>query len=639
MALVPHRREDGSVPRQGSLRIWRGRTRRRAFLVALGVSIASVGLGSEPADAATVCGPSASWTLCITTPNGLLSGEVPVTVTATGTGTPFEVTVSWGTTATSTTPLYADFEAPFDFVWPTHRYRDADQWLVARVESAAGAAGSPVALRVQIENGNDLAAPVNAADYATRFVPRVRPGDPVLAAVGDGASGRTRSIDLANGIYASNATAYLNLGDVYERGTRTEYFNHYGIHDLDDAARSSRWGKLASFTLPTGGNHELHSTSDDGMSDYWHQRPLYYTEVVGGVRIISLSSECARVGGCGVGSPQYQFAQVVLAANTQPCVIGMWHRPVLSSVSDSTAMQPLWALFASNGGDLVLNGHTHSMSAYKPLNASLQAGQPDSHTVQIVSGAGGHNLDETPETDARLRWELLDVPGVAYITVVGGAVGNPRALSWRFADATGATYSSATGVPGEGSVDCSSTGAPAPFYTDDFATLFGWPTQVNLSLDATQGATMPPSVRATPVGQSAYGYHDFSPAPSVCASARVNVTSLSTTAILLKSRTAANGGLGRLRLDVNRRIFVRNDRTGGSTATGVALPPGWHTVELCTTVGTTGNLSAYLDGVQIANVTTNLGTAPAGRIQIFDNSGGRTFDARLDDLVLDTLPG
>ncbi len=609
------------------------------MFAALAMLFATIGFGSEPAGAASACGVSDAWTLCISTPDGILSGEIPVSVTATGTGVPFEVTVSWGTSATATTPLYADFEAPFEFVWPTHRYRDADQWLVARVESPAGVAGAPVALRVRIENGNDLAAPVNPADYAARFAPRVRPGDPVFATVGDGASGRQRSTDLANGIYASNAAAYLNLGDVYERGTRTEYFNHYGIHDLDDPIRTSKWGRLASFTLPTGGNHELHSTSDDGMADYWHQRPLYFTEAVGGVRIISLSSECARVGGCGVGSPQYQFAQFVLAANTQPCVIGMWHRPVLSSVSDSTAMQPLWALFANNGGDLILNAHTHSMSSYQPLNASLQAGQPNSHMVQLVSGAGGHNLDETPETDPRLGWELIDTPGVAYITAVGGATGNAQALTWRFADAAGATHANTSGVPGIGSVDCATSNTAPPIYTDDFATMFGWPTNVNLSLDATQGATAPPSVRAAPVSQSAYGYHDFAPRPSVCASARVNVTSLSTTAMILKSRTATNGSLGRLRLDVQRRIYVRNDRTGGSTATGVTLPLGWHTVELCTTVGATGNLSAYLDGVQIANVTTNLGTAPVGRIQIFDNNGRRTFDARLDDLVLDALPG
>ena len=615
---------------------------RKIWISAAVAAVAAAGWTTtiDRAGAVTSCANSSGWNLCVTVPDGVLSGEVPVTVTATGTGTPFEVAVSWGTTSTTATPLYSDFEAPFSFTWPTHRYRDASQWLVARVESAAGVAGAPVALQLTIDNGNDTQAPQNPADYAARFTPRVRPGDPILAAVGDGASGRTRSNELADGINASDTAALLLLGDVYERGTRTEYFNHYGIADIDDPARTSNWGRLASFTLPTGGNHELHSTSDDGTADYWHQRPLYYPEVVGGVRIISLVSECARVGGCAVSSPQYQWAQAVLAANTQPCVVGMWHRPVISSVEDSTAMQPLWSLLANNGGDVVLAGHTHSMSFYKPMNASLQVGQPDSRMVQIISGAGGHNLVSATETDSRVQWERTRTTGTAYLTAIGGAGGSATALEWRFADATGATVNSTGGVPSTGSVQCTpGGGGPAPIYTDDFATLFGWPGSVNLSLDATQGSTAAPSVRATPTSQRAFGYHDITPRPTVCVRARVNVFSNATDAILLKSRTATGGSLGRLTINTARQIIVRNDATGTSTLTGVTLPAGWQSLELCTTVGTSGSLRGFLNGVQIANVTTNLGATNVGRVQIFDDNGGRTFDARMDDLVIDVQPG
>jgi hypothetical protein len=122
-------------------------------------------------------------------------------------------------------------------------------------------------------------------------------------------------------------------------------------------------------------------------------------------------------------------------------------------------------------------------------------------------------------------------------------------------------------------------------------------------------------------------------------SARVNVLANATDAILLKSRTAAGGSLARLTVNTARRLVVRNDLAGTSTLTTATLPTGWSTVELCTSVGASGSLRALLNGTTIANVTTNLGTTPVGRIQIFDDNAGRTFDARLDDLVVDTQPG
>jgi hypothetical protein len=715
-----------------------GRRRALRGIVVIITLIIGAGVVAMSSDASAVsnCGPSSSFTLCITAPNGVLTGEVPITLTATGAGTPFEVAVSWGPSATSTTPLHSDFEAPWSFTWPTQRYADTTQYLIARVENGSGVAGAAVAIQVTIDNGN-ATAPTTPSDWASTFQPRAFTGDPIIAAVGDGADGTTRGNGVASSIFASSATAFLQLGDVYERGTRTEFFNHYGEADFDDPANTARWGRLASFTLPTGGNHELHSTSDDGAADYWHHRPLYYTQVVGGVRVISLASECSRVGGCGTTSAMYQWAQSVLQSNTLPCVVGTWHRPVISSVEDSAAMAPLWALLANNGGDMVLSGHTHSMSAYEPMNATLQTGQANSHMVQLISGAGGHNLVSATESDARVSWERTKVAGAAYITAIGGAAGSASSLQWRFADAGGVTVTSAN-VPGTGSVSCGAgsdteapdvpgqptgsasgsstinlswpasdddiattltyrvyrdggssavatiqsastttvsamdtglasgsahtyevtasdgvntsarslasdpitTDASTVVYSDAFDSLAGWSIALNLTLDATQGSSAPPSVHAIANGGRAYGYHNLSTAlPTVCVSARVNVSSNASDMILLKSRTAADVGLARLALNTSRRLSVRNDTTGAVTHTGVTLPTGWQTVELCTTVGAPGSMQALLNGTTIANVTAGLGTTNIGRVQIFDNNTGRTFNGRMDDLLIDTAPG
>ena len=53
-------------------------------------------------------------------------------------------------------------------------------------------------------------------------------------------------------------------------------------------------------------------------------------------------------------------------------------------------MRTIWELLADNGGDLVLNGHTHNMEVYGPLDGRLNANQADSTMWEIISGSGGH---------------------------------------------------------------------------------------------------------------------------------------------------------------------------------------------------------------------------------------------------------
>ena len=120
---------------------------------------------------------------------------------------------------------------------------------------------------------------------------------------------------------------------------------------------------MASWTRPTMGNHE--GGNIQAYRNYWHQVPDFDTFILGGVRYLQLDSECTRIpGGCGAGSPQYVFVQQTLASSAQACVVAFWHRPVLSLNDDNQPMRPIWKLLADGGGDLVLNGHAHTMEAY-----------------------------------------------------------------------------------------------------------------------------------------------------------------------------------------------------------------------------------------------------------------------------------
>jgi len=364
---------------------------RSAITVVLlaGAALAAGGPPGSTRDAASAavsrCGAAEGYQLCLFAPDSPLSGEVGIRATLHGSGPrPHEVIFAYGPDEQRAEHLLSDFEAPYEFRWPTGKYVDGSGVLTVRT-ARLGEETAPVSVPVRLSNGISSQAEVRRypTNWSTYFSPRVRSGPPVLAAVGDGGNGATRSNAVARSIADSPAEVLLYLGDLYEKATPAEFLNNYGRQPRGGRPGTD-WGALAPWTQPVFGNHERFNP--EAWRDYWRGRPRTATFVHAGVRILLLDSECAD--GCGTSSAQYAWAQRVLANNSQRCVVAAWHRPVLSAVQDNEAMRPLWALLARSGGDLVLNGHTHSMSAYAPLNADL-ATSPGAHQVQLISGGGG----------------------------------------------------------------------------------------------------------------------------------------------------------------------------------------------------------------------------------------------------------
>jgi hypothetical protein len=416
----------------------RGRL-RAPVAVALTIGLGAILVITSPArsGAAQQCGTSAGYTVCLNVPSGTLSGDVTISATVSGSTSGIsEMRFSWGATATNSSQLLSDFEAPYSFVWRTDQYLDATQYVNVRVERSGTTLGNPVALLATLENGNDTAVPQNPNDWSQLFAPRPATGDPVVAAVGDGGDGTARSNAVAASIGASEANVLLFLGDLYERGTAAEFDYNYGRSSFEPGG-GRQWGALARWTNPTLGNHEGFNIPT--WRNYWHGRPNWETFVYGGVRFFNLNSECNRVGGCGTASAQYRFVANTLASNTHSCVVAFWHRPVLSVWQDTPTMVPIWSLLANNGGDLVLSGHDHTTFRTFPMNAGLQTGQPDSHMVQLVSGAGGHQLTSVTDNDPRYAWHLRNVAGAAYVTLVGGGAGTATRLDVEFRDQNGQT--------------------------------------------------------------------------------------------------------------------------------------------------------------------------------------------------------
>ncbi len=711
-----------------------------ALAFALALTVLSV---PESSLAAQNCGTSNGFNICLNAPDGVLSGDVAISVTVSGSASGIaEMRFSWGTSTSSSARLLSDFEAPWNFTWRTDRYLDGTRYLNVRVERFDGSVGAPVWLQLTLENGNDAAVPSNPNDWRSLWQPRSFSGDPVIAAAGDGGDGTARSDAVAQQVSNSNAEILLYLGDLYERGTPAEFDHNFGRAAFDDPGGGWGWGRLAAFTRPTLGNHE--NANRATWRDYWHGRPDYESFVHGGVRFFNLNSECTAVGGCGVGSPQYNFVQNTLASNTHSCVVAYWHRAVLGAVDpDNTTMRPIWQLLADNGGDLVLSGHIHTMEYYVPLDGDLQAGQPDSHMVEIVAGAGGHGLVSKADTDPRTDWQATKVAGVAYITAFGGDTGEATRLDWVFRDINGSPVMNGLGEVGEGSVDCGGGGTPdttppsvptnvagqstAPgsidvtwsaaaddlsssityrvyrdgdptpvgqvtststttaswtdtglaggsshtyevdavdeagnasersvpsppitvmagdpvVFSDDFSSGFAnWSNVTNLTLDGSQGGAAAPSARAAVSGARAYATHDLSATYStLCVREAINISSLGASSVaLLKLRTAADQSVGRVFVESNRALKVRADVSGQIFPSGVALPTGWSTIELCATIGSSGTLTLLLNGSQLGAWTSDLGASQIGRIQILDDAA-KTFTANVDDVVADLTAG
>jgi hypothetical protein len=198
-------------------------------------------------------------------------------------------------------------------------------------------------------------------------------------AVGDGADGQRYGQEVARFIERQNPDRVLYLGDVYEEGTKYEF-----DHNYDPA-----FGRFASITAPTPGNHEWGARAV-GYYPYWksvlgRQVPDYYKFSIGGWEIFSLNSEMPH----GEGSPQITWLRKnVTGPGT--CRLAFWHRPRYSfgDHGEQPDVQPFWDVLGGRA-TLVVNGHEHNTERFPPRGG----------LTELVAGGGGRGLYEIEAKD------------------------------------------------------------------------------------------------------------------------------------------------------------------------------------------------------------------------------------------------
>ena len=112
------------------------------------------------------------------------------------------------------------------------------------------------------------------------------------------------------------------------------------------------------------------------------------------------------------------------------------------------------------------------------------------------------------------------------------------------------------------------------------------------------------------------------------------------TMYVLKLRTATGTSLLGIYRSQTGRLGYRNDIAGVSTTSSTSVGIGaWHEVQVRLAIGgTSSQTETWFNGVRIAALskTENFGTTPIGRLQIGENSTGRTYDVAFDEVAAGT---
>jgi hypothetical protein len=215
--------------------------------------------------------------------------------------------------------------------------------------------------------------------------------------------------------------AVLVLGDVqYEDGQYWKYRRSY----------HPTWGrfKRISFPTPARGHDRF---GGGGYRRYWGElagtrASPWYSRDVGAWHIVSLNSNCSKVGGCDRGSAEERWLRADLAAHPADCTLAFWHEPRFSSSENAAPkMLAIWQALYDLRADLVLSGDVHSYERFRPQDA---AGRHDPRLGlrQFVVGTGGKSLTPFEKRRAGSQFRNASVFGVLELTL------HPRGYRWRF---------------------------------------------------------------------------------------------------------------------------------------------------------------------------------------------------------------
>jgi len=333
-----------------------------------------------------------------------------------------------------------DPQALYVFTIHTYLYAVGAHTLSGSVAFSGGFNSTPVKVPLTFLAS---AAPPPPAQFTPRLGIPTNPGAPLnVAFVGDGATGLNAEQQVVNLMGSWNPNLVLSLGDVYSEGSPEEFKNWYGEN-------GSYYNRFFSITNPSVGNHEYTLDAHaQAYFNYWGNVPHYYSYTIGNWHFVSLDNT-TQFGQTTSSSAQYQWLASDLQANTAPCTIVAYHRPVysLDQPDAATDFSAYWQLMASHHVALVVDGHSHNYQRWMPLDGN---GNPSpTGTTEIISGTGGQWISPFDHVDSRVA-AGFDTTATAW-----GAVKlqlNPNGATYSFVNVSGQTQDYASSSCGPDSV-------------------------------------------------------------------------------------------------------------------------------------------------------------------------------------------
>jgi len=227
-------------------------------------------------------------------------------------------------------------------------------------------------------------------------------------------------------------------------------------------APSTTWGRHKARTRPAPGHTETWSPGDATYYHYWgaaagDSGKGYYSYNLGAWHIVVLNSD-GNVSTTAPGSPQEQWLQADLAANTQQCILAIWHFPRFSSsgTAGRPEVKPFWDDLYAAGAALVLNAHYELYERFAPQSPAGVL-DPQRGIRQFTVGTGGMGTSSVTAVQPNSEVRRSGVPGVLRLTLGDGT------YSWQFIPVAGQTFTDA------GSGGCV-TRAPSVYAGPDLTT-------------------------------------------------------------------------------------------------------------------------------------------------------------------------
>jgi acid phosphatase type 7 len=232
----------------------------------------------------------------------------------------------------------------------------------------------------------------------------------LVAAAGDVAGAddwRTGAARTARLVIARKPSRVLALGDLaYDRGSVSDFRRYY----------QPTWGAFKTKTLAIPGNHDYQTSRAAGLARYFGSSSLRNRSVnlCHGWRVVLLNSY-RRTDLVDSGAVQRAARFLSADARRHPGkkLIAAWHAPRYSSGEehgDDATLAPLWTAAVRARVRVVLNAHDHHYERFAPVGPG--------HTVELISGLGGHHMRGLDKDLAGLHGPVHPHPG--------GAVPQPR---------------------------------------------------------------------------------------------------------------------------------------------------------------------------------------------------------------------